>query len=403
MLSWLSLAVFAAAALGLAACAAQLLAARAHFRARRPPALAFAPPISVLKPLCGADDDLAANIESFADLDYPDYEVLLGVADPRDPALAVARAAAARRPDRFRVVLQRGAPGLNRKVNQLVSLAAEARGAILVVSDSNVRVAPNYLRETAALLADPRAGLVTHPIAGAGGCSAGAAMDNLQLAAGVSTGMIAAQRLGGHDIVVGKSMGLRRSDVGALGGFASLKDVLAEDYVLGRRVGAELGKRVVVASTPIVNVCRERSVRDFAARFARWGVIQRTAVGRGVYSLQLLLHPLPLALLGAALAPGFASLGAVAAVALSKALLDGAAARLLAGAAGDAESAAVAAPRRLALVAVKDLALFGAFAYGFFRSTVEWRGARLRVTAGTRLVPLASVEVGASPAPAAAR
>lgn len=83
----------------------------------------------MLKPLCGLDDDLHRNLRSFARLRYPAYEVLLGVKDARDPALLVALEAARRWPRVFRVVLQRGAPGLNRKVNQLITLSAAARSS----------------------------------------------------------------------------------------------------------------------------------------------------------------------------------------------------------------------------------------------------------------------------------
>ncbi|MHB8416954.1 MAG: glycosyltransferase, partial [Myxococcales bacterium] len=103
------------------------------------------PPISVLKPLCGIDDDLPGNLAGFAALDYPTYEVLLGVAGAHDDAYPIACAAAARWPERFRVVLQRGETGLNPKINQLVTLSQAARHDLLVVSDSNVRVEPGYL------------------------------------------------------------------------------------------------------------------------------------------------------------------------------------------------------------------------------------------------------------------
>ena len=138
-------------------------------------------PISVLKPLCGVDDDLASNLASFAELDYPEYEVLLGVKDAEDPAYPVAREAARKWPQRMRVVLQRGEPGLNPKVNQLITLAAYASHDILVVSDSNVAAEAPCLLEVAGYLEIPRIGLVTHPIAGVGEQTAGAAMETRTL------------------------------------------------------------------------------------------------------------------------------------------------------------------------------------------------------------------------------
>src|SRR5262245_40483825 len=155
------------AGIGVSLIALQVWALRRHLRVQ-PARPERREPISILKPLCGLDDDLMSNLESFATLDYADYEVLLGVADARDAAYPIACRAARRWPDRIRVVLQRGEPGYNPKVNQLITLADRARHDVLVVSDSNIRVGSEYLNEIAAAFGDPGVGLVTHPIAGCG-------------------------------------------------------------------------------------------------------------------------------------------------------------------------------------------------------------------------------------------
>jgi ceramide glucosyltransferase len=375
MASALSLAAFSAAGIGLLLVGLQWWVLRRHLsRPRRAPASQEA--ISILKPLCGVDDGLEGNLETFAALDHPRYEVLLGVRSRRDAAWPVANAAAARWPGRFRVVVQRGEPGLNPKVNQLVSLARAARHDLLVVSDSNVRVAPGYLREIAAHLESEEVGLVTHPIAGVGERSVGALLDNLHMSAAMSGGMVAAKLLG-RDIVIGKSMAMRRGDVEALGGFESVKDVLAEDYVLGVRVGADLGKRVVVASLPVENVNHDRGVKDFLARYTRWCVMQRKIVGPAVYGAQGLLNPVAFALAGAALARDAAALVLLAAVCAVKAALDGASARAL-------RRRGLGWPK-LALVPVKDLLFAFAWARGFVQDTVTWRGNSLRVLEGSLL------------------
>src|SRR6266540_6776050 len=149
MLHALSVSLLAFGTLGFVLLLVQLGSATRHMRAK-PPAPRTMPPISVLKPLCGVDDDLANNLEGFVSLDYPEYEVLLGVRDTRDAAYPVARALAKRYPGRVRVVVQRGTPGMNPKVNQLCTLARAAHHDLLVVSDSNVRVGTDYLREIAA-------------------------------------------------------------------------------------------------------------------------------------------------------------------------------------------------------------------------------------------------------------
>ncbi|RKH12854.1 glycosyl transferase [Corallococcus praedator] len=371
--------LLAASVVGLLALVLQALFVRRH--RREPPAVTSrAPGLSILKPLCGVDDDLAANLEQFARLDYPHYEVLLGVKDVRDPAWAVAKAAQAKWPHVMKVVLQEGEPGLNPKVNQLVTLSSEAKHDLWVVSDSNTRVGEGYLEEIAAAFEDPTVGCVTHPVAGLGEQTFGSLLDNLHLSSSAAAGMIAAKHLADRDIVVGKSMALRREDVESLGGFFSVKDVLAEDYVIGQWVTRKLGKRVVLARSPVFNVSLRKSVDAFFQRYLRWSVIHRTAVSPTTYVAQALLNPVPLAVLGALLHPsaltGLAALG----VMLGKVWVDVAVFRAL--------RPQPVGWRAAPAVLVKDALLFAAWWHGAFRRTVDWRGTRLRVVSGTRLVPL---------------
>jgi ceramide glucosyltransferase len=369
--------LFAVAALGVVLSLVQLLVLRSHLRSRVPEPPTW-PPVSILKPLCGIDDDLQGNLASFAALDYPAYEVLLGVRHRSDPAWRAAAEACRRWPGRFRLVLQRGEPGLNPKVNQLISLAAEARHDVYLVSDSNVRAPAGYLRDVARHLADPSVGLVTHPVGGVGETSLGSALENLHAAAAVGPATVAAKRLAGCDVVVGKSMALRREDLIALGGFESVRDVLAEDYVLGVKITRVLGKRVAIGTVAIPAVSERRSLAGFLSRYGRWCVMQRKIAGTPVYAAQALLYPLPFAIAGLAVAPGPEALAAAAVVWLAKAFLDGATARILRGTGFGS--------RVIWLSPAKDLLFLLAFARAFWENTVEWRGNRLLVQAGSRLV-----------------
>jgi ceramide glucosyltransferase len=375
----LSLLLLACSALGVSLLAVQIGSALRHLRTPPPVPTRF-PPISILKPLCGIDDRLQENLESFTRLTYPSFEVLLGVESIADPAYAVACAIAARHPERLRVIIQHGAPGLNPKVNQLLGLGRAARHALLVISDSNVAVEPEYLHEIAAHLEDDEIGLVTHPIAGMGECSLGALLDNVHLSVWIGPSMIAANRIAGEPLVVGKSMALWRSDLQAIGGFDSVKDVLAEDFVIGRRIAEVCGKRVAVAHRPIMNISCRRTLRGFFDRYARWAVLQRTSVGALTYSALLLLNPLPLGLAALALEPTRATGAAVAAGVVLKAAL---------------EVCALGAVRKhgfvlrvLVALPLKDGLLLLTWVTGLVRSEVRWRGRRLAVLAGTRLVPV---------------
>ena len=335
--------------------------------------------LSVLKPLRGVDDDLLANLESFADQDWPAFEVLLGLHDAADPAAPVAHAAAARWPGRFRVVIQGADLGMNPKVSQLASLTAAARYPILVISDSNVRVEPAYLSEIAARLEDPEVGLVTHLIAGVGERSVGALLENLHLAGGVAPGIAAAKAIAGRDVVMGKSMALRREDLAAMGGFEPVKDLLAEDYVIGQMVPRLLGKRVELAARPVQNVVQDRTLPQFFHRARRWAVLQHALVGPWLYAAQVVHNPVLFATLALCAAPAPWTSAAWLAVAISRALLD--------GAAGASLRPGGFRPVQLLRVPLKDLLLGLAWVEGFFRRTVNWRGTRLRVLPGTRLAP----------------
>ncbi len=378
MLPLLSAVLFMGALLGVVALTTQLFLLWRHLRAPAPSPRAYAP-ISVLKPLCGVDDGLLDNLASFAAIDYPAFEVVLGVKDEADPAFAVARKAVERWPHCMRLVLQRGAPGLNPKVNQLITLERAARHALLVVSDSNVRVRPDYLKEIAAHFENPEVGCVTHPISGEDERRLGSLLDNMHLSTNIAPGIVSARFIN-LSIVVGKSMALRRADLERLGGFFAFKDYLAEDYVFGQKVVEALGKKVAVAHQTIVNVSQHKSLSDFLARYLRWGVVQRTAIRLHTFIGQGLMNPVPIVALAVLLHPAKPTLLLAAVVLVAKLLIDITSGELMRPGGFGA--------RALLAIPLKDFLLFVAWLNAVFSRTVLWRGNRLRVESGSRLVAL---------------
>lgn len=379
------------AAAGLLLAVVQATALRLHLRKRASEPRTF-PFVSILKPLCGVDDDLWSNLRSFTRLRYPLYEILLGVKDTRDPAYSFALRAARQWPGLVRVVVQRGAPGFNPKVNQLITLATVAHGELLVISDSNIRVSRDYLRGIAAAFEDPQVGLVTHPVAGVGEKSLGALLDNAILCGSIAPGIVSSKRIARKDLVVGKSMALRRSDLRAMGGFERLKDVLAEDFLSGRIVTRELGKKVALLAQPVFNVCRSQCAMAFFSRYLRWSVMQRKAVGNAAYAAQIFLNPVALAAAAVIASPGRTTALGFGIAALARAALYESSARALRGRGFSAFCL---------LVPLGDLLVGCAWAAGFFRSEINWRGNRLAVRAGTRLEPVARPAF-AAPEPRAA-
>ncbi|MEI7894830.1 MAG: glycosyltransferase, partial [Myxococcales bacterium] len=163
---------------------------------RRPPGARASPlpRVTILKPLAGNDDGLEDNLESFAQLDYPSFELLLGVAHDSDPALPIAQAFVRRHPEmEARVVRTNPAAASNPKVAQLLGMTGT--GEVLLISDSNVRVAPDYLRVVAQGLSAPGVGLVTTLFAGTGEETMGAALENLQLGTMTTPGLLAVDLL----------------------------------------------------------------------------------------------------------------------------------------------------------------------------------------------------------------
>ena len=376
MMTLLSLTLFACTTVGLLALVLQRLAVWRHLRVV-PRVASRRIGISILKPLCGLDDDLRENLERFAALEYPRFEVLLGVRDECDPAWPLAERMAARYPGRVRAVVQQGHAGHNPKVNQLVTLEREARYDVLLVSDSNTRPLPGYLTELAALFEDQRVGCVTNPVTGDGHQSFGSLLDNLHLASSIGAGQIGAKLVAGKDLVVGKSMAVRRSALQALGGFAAFQNHLAEDYVIGRAITAQLGLTVSLARTPIVNVSTRRTVRSFWQRYARWAVIHRTAVPLSASLGQAVINPWPLSLIACALLPSPLTAIACAAVLVAKIAIDVSTAHAL--------GCRQLGVRTLLAVPVRDLLLLAAWARALLVRSVDWRGHRLLVDAGSVL------------------
>ena len=357
--------LFVVSGLATALAAAMAVAQRRLLRVVAPPPGRVLPAVSILKPLKGVDAGLEDNLRSFFTLDYPAYEVVLGAHDADDAALAVARRVAAEHPEvPSRVVVDAREVGYNPKVNNLANLLRHARHEVILISDSNVRVAPGMLAGMVAHLEQPGVGLVSSPIAGGAGRGAGALLDAFQLDTFVMGGVAALDRFFGAVCVVGKSMLLRRGVLDAIGGFAHLSRYLAEDQVCGQEVAA-LGLRVVVTGGTVTNVPGRQTVRQFAARHLRWAKIRRRISPLG-YLGELLLNPSVPAIGAVAVARTWEAAAFLAAVVAVSGLVAAVAERSL-----GVRRSLLAYP---VLVLARDLLVGVLWAVPWISPRVRWRG-----------------------------
>jgi ceramide glucosyltransferase len=332
------------------------------------------PPLSVLKPLKGADVGLLENLRSLALQDYAPFELVFGVEDAADPALEVVAALRREFPNVPITVSVSAAPlGFNPKVSNLAHMCRRARYDHWLVSDANVRAAPTYLRAVVAELADARVGLVCNVLAGTGARTLGATFDQLHMNAFVVASICAAETLAARPCVIGKSMLMHRDDLQALGGWAGVRDILAEDYVLGERF-ARGGWKVAISSHVLTTHDAHRTVASFADRHVRWGQMRRHLTG--FFWGEPLLNPAPWALLALAAETGPTAQTALAVLA-TKLLADALLARRLTG-------VGLTATQVLCIIP-KDCLVLGLWCVATFRRSVTWRGHRLRIGAGTLL------------------
>jgi ceramide glucosyltransferase len=247
-------------------------------------------PISILKPLKGLEDNLFDNLESFCVQDYPEYEVIFSLQDENDPAFKVARKIIEKFSDKpISIVIERCHHGFNPKVNNLFSAYRHSKYPIILISDSNVTVDPHYLRTIIKPMDNLEVGLVCNLIKGIGGKTIGSIFENLHLNSFILGNICFLNKYLKIPCVVGKSMLMRKSDLEAIGGLASVKDVLAEDHFIGEKIRGQR-QRVVISNYLIYNVNEYWSLRKFINRHVRWGKM-RWKIGGVKYLLELTINP----------------------------------------------------------------------------------------------------------------
>ncbi|MBF0557833.1 MAG: glycosyltransferase [Nitrospirae bacterium] len=252
------------------------------------------PPVSVLKPLKGLDDNLYDNLLSFCSQDYPEYEIIFSLQSHNDPAYRIAKRIKDKHPGRnISIIVEDCSIGLNPKVNNLLPAYKASKYEYILISDSNVIVDKNYLREITKPIDNSgpvgEVGLVSNIIKGVGGRSLGAIFENLHLNSFIVGSVCFLHSFLKLPCVIGKSMLMSKKDLEAIGGLRSVKDILAEDYVIGERMH-KAGKKVVLSNYMISNVNEYWGFKRFLNRHTRWGKL-RWKIGGSKYVFELIGNP----------------------------------------------------------------------------------------------------------------
>jgi ceramide glucosyltransferase len=273
---------------------------RFHRDARRQlraiPDDAHLPPVSVLKPVHGLEAQLKENIESFFRQDYPDYEILFAADTADDAALEVVREVSARYPNIRSRILVTGTPWPNPVVYSFYSMAEAAAHEILVTTDSDVEVSPNYLRQIVPPMLDPQVGMLTCVYRGknAGGFFSG--LTAIGMSVEMTAGVLVANLLEGMKFGLGPTTVVRKDALAGIGGYAALKDYIAYDFAIGNLI-AKAGYRVVLSGHIIDHVVNQKSFRYMWQNQLRWAQTTRYSRPKGHFGSGL-IFAMPYGLLG---------------------------------------------------------------------------------------------------------
>jgi len=234
-----------------------------------PPATSL-PPVAILKPLHGMEAELEENLESFFQQDYPDYEIIFGARDAENPALQIAQRVRARYSRVKSTVVLSGPPTWpNAKVFSLEKMMAVSNRSYFIISDSDVWVAPDFLRNTIPPLLDPKVGLITCMYRGIPASDFWSSLEALGLSVEMSSGVVVADMLEGMRFALGPAMAARRDSIDAIGGIAATADYYSDDFELGNRIWAK-GYKVVLSHHIVRNVLTPRSPLRTLGDQLRW-------------------------------------------------------------------------------------------------------------------------------------
>ena len=341
----------------------------------------FTPPVSILKPIYGLDRETYENYASFCRQDYPEFEILFCVSDDRDPAVPVIHKIIVDFPERpIRLLVGSEPLGASDKVNKLCRMVREARHEIVIVTDSDVRVDPGFLRAIAGAFRDPEVGGVTCLYRGLTDGSFAAGLEAIGNSTDFAAGVFVNWLGGKIDFMLGAVMATTKKNLAEIGGFESLVDYFCDDFEFGNCI-AKKGHRIELSTFPVSIVYPRETFAEAFWHQVRWNLSIRYSRPAGHLGL-IFTQGLPWTILAALAAPSATiALAYLAAYVVLRSEM----ARNV-GVWGIQDRALRA---KLALLPVRDAFAFVVWLASFFPQRIRWRDKEFYVR-DRRLVPTAS-------------
>jgi ceramide glucosyltransferase len=345
-----------------------------------PPRHSFSqwPPVTILKPVCGLEKDQRDSLRSACLQDYPEFQVVFSAQDPADPVIPLLKEIQREfGPERVSIVIENLRVGPNGKINNLAGAFPHARNDILVISDSDVRLRPDYLKAIVAPLADPEVGFVCTLYKAVSAQRWFEKMELLTFNVDFIPSVVFAYVSGASKFCLGSSVALRRSSLKEMGGLETLADYLAEDYEMGRRLWVS-GRKMVLVPYLVDIVVDIKDLSHWWNHQVCWDQKTRSAKATGFFAT-IVTRSVPFAFLFAAFrmgdAMGLAILGAVLGLRLATA------AGILGWGLRDREGL-----NSLAILPLRDIAALASWVLAFTKKTVTWRGSEFILTRDGRLL-----------------
>jgi ceramide glucosyltransferase len=336
----------------------------------------YRPPVTILKPLCGAEPETYACLRSFCDQRYPRFQIVFGVSAATDPSVGIVERLRREFPHRdLELSIDRRPHGSNRKVSNLINMMRLARHELLVLADSDVCVTPDYLAKVVAPLADEDVGIVTCMYQGRPRLGFWPLFGSLFINDWFAPSVRVAALSGSRAFAFGATIAIRREVLTSIGGFKAIANQLADDYRLGHLTRLA-GLRTVLSDVVVETVVSEITFGQLVRHELRWLRTIRAVNPLG-FGFSFLTFSLPIVALGSALAQGSAlTLGMCATTAVARLLLH-------------LGTRTPGSPLiQVILLPLRDLLSIGLWAWSFGTRRIQWCDSHFHVTRDGSVQPI---------------